>query len=499
MAQQVGSAAKQQSYEPALDINPFTPIDYAARLQQNPHAQAAQQPGSYQPGQVYGAPSPAYELPRELVNEWQPGAAPQNTGVPYSSGLFERQPTGVMHASWEDGPFAAHSADWWQPAQEAQQEPVEEQPQQMYYATDDIPLRDPFTPAHSRKASSGKSAAPKNKKKPSKKQQRAPIRLDRLFALITACVLLGVCGIAGGGLVKELVQTSRDAEAFRAEFQQEHGVDVRFGAAKVDLLPAGQTYVPTNTPEPTRVVVTPSPTPIIPVYGGALGLDRLETPAPDAETQQETPVPALRSRLMSYPDNPMCNIVESLRETVKENADVIGKLVIPGVVDELVMQRNNTYYLTHNTIGATSDGGAVFADESCSLRLPPENLLLRGQGSVPGKIFAPLWQYISGGSSFVAANQQAQLSTLYEEETYQLFAVIVADSTPSSQQYFNYASNPTFTTDEAMMQYVDLARQHSLYKFNVDVAPSDRLLTLATLGDGRNSLVLIYRMLRPGE
>ena len=493
MPQQYGSAAREPSYEPAAQANPFAPIDYAARLSQSAHAPAAQQPGSYQPGQLYGAPAPSYELPQELANEWQPDSAQQSAGVPYSSGLFERQPTGVMHASWEEGPFAAHSADWWQP--EAQNEPPEQPPKQMYYSLDDIPLRDPFTPAQPGKEQRGKSTPPK--KPASSKKKRAPVSAGNVLAVAAACVLLFISGVAGGSLIQELVQTSSDAQQFRDEYRQEHGVDVRFGAAKVDLLPAGETYEPTHTPQPTSVVVTPSPTPIIPVYGGVLGLSRSETTQPQQE--QVTPTPVPRTRLSAYPDNPMCNIVESLRSQVEANADVIGHLVIPGVLDETVMQRTNTFYLTHGIDGLTSESGAVFADESCSLRLPPENLLLRGQGSVPGKTFAPLWQFVSGGKEFVAAHQKAQLTTLYEEAAYQLFAVIVADSSPSSQQYFNYASNPTFTTDEAMLQYVELARQHSLYKFNVDVNAGDRLLTLATLGDGQSSLVLIYRMQRSGE
>ena len=165
----------------------------------------------------------------------------------------------------------------------------------------------------------------------------------------------------------------------------------------------------------------------------------------------------------------------------------------------MVMQRNNTYYLTHNSIGSACEYGAVFADQSCTLRMPPENLLLRGQGGVPGKTFEPLWKYVSGGREFVAANMTARLTTIYEEESYVLFAVIVADNTASGAQYFNYASNPTFTTDEAMLRYVESARERSLYKINVEVAASDRLLTLATLGNGPNTLVLMYRMVRDGE
>ena len=76
--------------------------------------------------------------------------------------------------------------------------------------------------------------------------------------------------------------------------------------------------------------------------------------------------------------------------------------------------------------------------------------------------------------------------------------MIVAGSNPASSHYFNYASHPTFTTDEAMMSYVESVKQHSLYKFNVDVQPSDRLMTLATMG-GTDTLVLLYRMAREGE
>ena len=185
--------------------------------------------------------------------------------------------------------------------------------------------------------------------------------------------------------------------------------------------------------------------------------------------------------------------MDSLLPLCAENADVIGRLTIPGVLDEVVVKRNNTYYLTRNYRGASSDAGAVFADESCSLRIPPENLLLRGQSAVEGKTFAPLWQCATAGRDFVASAASATLTTLYEQAQYTLFAVIVADSDPASGSYFNYGSHPTFATDEAMLTYVESARTHSLYQFNVDVQASDRLLTLATIG-GDSCLVLLWRM-----
>ena len=47
-----------------------------------------------------------------------------------------------------------------------------------------------------------------------------------------------------------------------------------------------------------------------------------------------------------------------------------------------------------------------------------------------------------------------------------------------------------------MLAYVESARAHSLYSFDVDVQASDRLLTLATLGSGSECLVLLLRQMR---
>ena len=494
-----GNAARQPAYE---ESNPFTPIDVAARLQQSARRKRAD--NAYQPGQLYSGPKPSappmaapeYEAPSYLQpqQEWQPEQPVQQAGALYSADLFQHQPTAMMPNTWDVQDFADQPVqELWQPVEMPvwPEEEEQQQEQPVYYARADVPMRDPFTPAAPREEKQPKKQPPRAEQQ---RSQRPPVRLDRLLALIAASIMLLICAAVGGSLVLNLVRNEREVDAFLEDFEKENGVDIYHAGAKVDLLPEGQTYVPTSTPSPTVFSPTPSPTPIIPVYG-ALGLSAPEsTPEPDA-----TPAPALRTRLTHYPKNPMCNITESLRQMVEENSDLIGRLVIPGVLDEMVMQRNNTYYLNHNAIGATAEHGAVFADQSCTLRMPPENLLLRGQGGVPGKTFAPLWQYVSGGREFVAANMMARLSTLYEEENYVLFAVIAADSSPSSASYFNYASNPTFTTDEAMMLYVETARQHSIYQFNVDVAPSDRLLTLATLGNGQQTLVLMYRMVRDTE
>lgn len=410
-------------------------------------------------------------------------------------------------------------------SEESQQQPTDEADAFFRDAADepsvrseppDIPapeLRDPFSPAvhaHAAPQEEASRVPPANRpgKPPPRdpappapssetdRPQRPPVRPARVAALIAAFMMLVFCLVQGSRILTDLARNEREMEDVREDFLERTGMELQSGAARVDLLPAGQTYAPSPSPVPTQAVQTPSPTPVIPIRENAIqSLSKRDT-SNVQEVPDPTDTPSPRTRLTEYPGNPLKNVMESLLPLIEENGDVVGKLTIPGVLEEVVVQRNNTYYLTHNYRGSSSDAGAVFVDESCSFRSPPENLLLRGQAAIEGKVFAPLWQYATGGRDFVASATTAHLTTLYEEADYVLFAVIVASSNPSSPNYFNYAGYPSFVTDADMLSYIEAAREHSLYSFNVDVTASDRLLTLATLGSGTESLVLLFRQMR---
>lgn len=510
-----GSAAREPSYDESY--NPFAPIDYAKRLQNTVKKPVSGGSVNYTPGQLYGGyqpsvqPEPLQMEPMAEIPAWQldepiwpdldapsmPLPQEAQAGALYNTGLFHHQQTAVMPSIGEETPFADRpDFDFSLPAYPQEPASVEEPVEAPAYEPEEYAQtwRDPFTPAQPKEEE--KPAAPKQ----AKAAQEAPrprIRMGRLAALIVSLLMVAFCFYTTSQMVMELVRSEKSMENARSTYLKANHIELHNGAARVDVLPAGQTFVPTATPSATPFVARPTPTPIIPIREAAvasLGRAGVE------ELTEEEPVltPGLRTRTNTYPKNPLRNVQESLTALIRENPDVVGRLVIPGVLDEIVVQRNNTYYLTRTYLGTTSEGGSVFADEGCQLRNPPENLLLRGQGSVPGKTFAPLWQYVSGGVPFVSSAATAKLTSLYEEESYVLFAVIVADSDPQKSGYFNYASHPSFATDEAMMRYVQEARSHSLYQFDVDVQASDRLLTLSTIGSD-SCLVLMYRMARDGE
>ena len=387
--------------------------------------------------------------------------------------------------SWNAGGQAAAPEMPFQPGQPYHSAPVENNG---FYAGVESKKPESSRPAPHRPFAQKPAAAEKPKKSskpPKEKPPKPPILWGRVAAIAAVAVMLLFCLIAGGKILMSLSANEREMAQVRQAYQEQQGQALEQAGVKVDLLPAGETFTPTSTPQ---VFAAPKAEAVQSGKGGETSADTVE---------EET----TRTRLRRYPDNPLCNVLDSMKEISTEYPDVLARLYIPGVLDEYVVQRNNTYYLTHNYRGSLSDGGAVFLDRDCFISTPPENLLLRGEGNVAGVSFAPLWQYESGGIGFAAGACFAQLTTLYEDARYVLFSVIVADSDPAKPGYFDYASHDTFDTDAQMMEYVQSAADRSLYGFSVSVEPSDRLMTLATVSSRGNGkcLVLLFRMVREGE
>ena len=324
-------------------------------------------------------------------------------------------------------------------------------------------------------------------------------RLFQTVLVSLVSLVLIFCLIQVGRLVVSLLRNDEEMKAVREEYYAQAGVDLARSASRVELLPPGQTYTPTATPQAAE---TPPPAPGPMENPAGLSVQAAGQEEQPASPQESSALEgSQRTKAFQYPQNPLNNISEAFGALRQENPDIVGRLVINGLVDETVVLRNNTYYLTHSASGAFSQTGAVFVDEACGLKSPPENLLLRGQSATPGKLLEPLWNYAKQGAEFVRKNAILRMDTLYEEGEYVVFAVIVASSQPGSPEYFNYAGYPSFPSDGQMESYVASAKQRSLYDIPVEVKAADRLLTLSTLGGGPEgaTLVLIARKLRQGE
>lgn len=190
------------------------------------------------------------------------------------------------------------------------------------------------------------------------------------------------------------------------------------------------------------------------------------------------------------------DILPDMRALLDRNPDTVGWLDIDKTINCPVVYRDNTYYLDHDFDGGQSASGTLFLDENAPLTAGTQNLLIHGHSMYDGSMFGLLTHYRT--LSFLTKHPLINFTTLWEKETYAVFAVLMVSSDAQDANYFNYFSHPAFESYAAFDDYVQTLRRRSMFDIPVDVRPTDALLTLSTCMD-EDRLVLVARLLRANE
>lgn len=215
--------------------------------------------------------------------------------------------------------------------------------------------------------------------------------------------------------------------------------------------------------------------------------------------------------ITAYPEG----MLETFRSLYRRNADIRGWLtfstegedLFEGAIDNPVMQTtDNEYYLTHDFLRDEDKAGSLYFD--CRNDLSAEgvnrNLIIYGHNLKSGLMFSRFNLLAKSNLNRARRLTTLTLSTLYEQHTYKVFAVMVVNVVAAEEPVFNYIR--TQFSDEEFAAFIDDVRNRSLYDFgDVDVTAEDELLTLSTccnkrethLYDGRT--VIVARKLREGE
>lgn len=308
---------------------------------------------------------------------------------------------------------------------------------------------------------------------------RAKVRRGRLALLILCCIVLLGSVAALGNYFWQMIRADSVSKELRAEYQKQLAAEVPAAQATAEPLlmqadSAAQQQQPLTTQQ-------------------AAPLKATTAPASDALISH--------TRVAAYPDNPNLLVFPRFEALQKRNPDIIGWLSIPDVLDEAVVQRDNSYYLKRDYLGYHNVTGALFLDEGCKLQKVPEHLLIHGHNMKTGAMFGALKKYKVKGADFIKEHGILRFDTIYEEAQYAVFAVMEIDIRPTEYDFFNFMAYPTFSSDWEFEEFVKKAKKLSMYQINLDVRPSDRLLTLATCAgtDENKRLLVIGRMLRADE
>ena len=224
------------------------------------------------------------------------------------------------------------------------------------------------------------------------------------------------------------------------------------------------------------------------------------TPPPAEEATQAAAPSATPGTLViqsGYPNNPYRVVSSRFKKLRQQNPDIVGWLTIDGMVDEAVVQRDNSYYLTRDYRGYHNVNGAIFLDETCDLSSRPATLTLYGHNMKTGAMFGRLHKYES--LSYYREHALLTLDTLYEDGRYVVFAAGKISLNSWERQYVSlsrlYSANP-----ERRNEAIGKLREISAFVTAVDVQAEDQLLLLITCVEDTDERWLVAaRRVRDGE
>lgn len=179
------------------------------------------------------------------------------------------------------------------------------------------------------------------------------------------------------------------------------------------------------------------------------------------------------------------------------NKDIVGWLQISGMVDEAVVQRDNTYYLRRDYRGYHNTNGALFLDEMCSLSQSPATNIVYGHNMKTGAMFGDLHEYKKAAR--YQGNPFIQFDTLHADGVYVIFAVSDISVLEGAYRHADFYRLPNCGPVERE-HILERIRKNSLFISPIDVLAEDDLLILVTcIGDDDQRFIVAARKMREGE
>jgi sortase B len=165
----------------------------------------------------------------------------------------------------------------------------------------------------------------------------------------------------------------------------------------------------------------------------------------------------------------------------EKNPDVAGWLKIGDtVIDYPVMYtpQDPEYYLNRDFDGNDSKRGLLFVDFRSNIWPMSTNVMIHGHNMKDGSMFSALRHYAS--ESFFNSHQTIQFDTIYETGTYEVFAVLVTELIPATQEGFRYYTFYDAADQLDFDSYISDLRVHARFTTNVVPEYGDQLLSLST-------------------
>lgn len=243
------------------------------------------------------------------------------------------------------------------------------------------------------------------------------------------------------------------------------------------------------------------------VLAGAVltAITLLKTPAQNNELYQELEETFLSSNpvvndidLSQYPEG----MLPQFYSLYQENQDIRGWITIDNTdISYPIMRNQSEYYKNHDFNKNDSTYGVPYFAPSVGLEkndITYSCFTIFGNRTSDNQMFSQIPNYLD--KDFLLEHQYISMSTLYETGRWQVCGVFYADSTNHNAE-FDYTKS-AFKNDEDYEKFLDALKNHSVYKFPVELTTADRLVLIsvdfAEKEDFPNErVVLVAKLLDP--
>lgn len=206
-----------------------------------------------------------------------------------------------------------------------------------------------------------------------------------------------------------------------------------------------------------------------------------------ADNQQIKELAAIRYQAISKDEEKLAKqelqtptMLPEFQKLYQRNSDIIGWLKIDGThIDYPIMQSKQDphYYLKHDFDQKENINGLPFLDEYSDI-VDSNILLIHGHHMKSGSMFADLEKYKK--ERFYKEHATFQFSTLYEQEEYEIVAVILSKVYSQTEDVFKYYHIEGIKTSDEFDLYIQNIKQQALYDTGVTAQYGDKLIILST-------------------
>ena len=186
---------------------------------------------------------------------------------------------------------------------------------------------------------------------------------------------------------------------------------------------------------------------------------------------------------------PLINV--DFTELLKKNSDTVAFLKVNGtnINYPVVQTDNNDFYLSHSFDKSNNQAGWVFSDFRNQLDNLKDNSVIYAHGRVNKTMFGSLKNIFENNWYNDTDNYIVNLATPHNSY---LFQVISVYKIPTETYYIT----TNFGTDESFQKFIDMILSRSVYDFNVEVTPEDKILTLSTCYNATDKAVLHAKLIK---